>query len=394
MKKLGIDGLNVRGKRVLMRVDFNVPQDESGAITDDTRIRRALASIEQLSSAGGRLILMSHLGRPKGKAVPGLRMDPVAERLAELLGKSVRKLDDCVGPEVAAAVAEMKDGEVILLENLRFHAEEEAGNEAFADQLARLGDVYVSDAFGAAHRAHASVTGVPKRMSCAAAGHLMAKEIEFLGMALHSPERPCVAVLGGVKVSDKIGVVRSLLTRVDGLLIGGAMAYTFLKAEGQPVGNSLVEEDKIDLARELLQEATERGVDVLLPVDHVAARELSADAASEVQKEIAPGWMGVDIGPETIQLFCDKLSTAKMVIWNGPMGVFEKKPFAQGTRAIAEAIASLDAVTILGGGDSAAAAEQFGVADKITHVSTGGGASLEFLEGKELPGIAALTDAS
>jgi len=395
MKKLSVEDLDVKGRRVLMRVDFNVPQDEAGAITDDTRIERALPSIRRVIEGRGRLILISHLGRPKGKPDPKLRMNVVAERLSELLGKPVRKMDDCIGPEVEAAARDMKDGDVLLLENLRFHAEEQDADEAFAAKLAGLADMYVSDAFGTAHRPDASMVGVPRLLGRGAAGYLMQREIEYLSMALHSPKHPYIAVLGGKKVSDKILVIRSLLDRVDGLIIGGAMAYTFLKAQAKGVGNSLVEEDKVALAGELLEEAKQKGVDLLLPVDHVAAREIAGDAATEVQKdEIAEGWIGGDIGPDTIRLFSDKLASARMVVWNGPMGVFEKEPFAAGTRALAQTLAGLDAVTIVGGGDSAAAIEQLGLADKMTHVSTGGGASLEFLEGKELPGIAALTDAT
>jgi len=350
MKKLSVEDLDVKGRRVLMRVDFNVPQDEAGAITDDTRIERALPSIRRVIEGRGRLILISHLGRPKGKPDPKLRMNVVAERLSELLGKPVRKMDDCIGPEVEAAARDMKDGDVLLLENLRFHAEEQDADEAFAAKLAGLADMYVSDAFGTAHRPDASMVGVPRLLGRGAAGYLMQREIEYLSMALHSPKHPYIAVLGGKKVSDKILVIRSLLDRVDGLIIGGAMAYTF---------------------------------------------QIAGDAATEVQKdEIAEGWIGGDIGPDTIRLFSDKLASARMVVWNGPMGVFEKEPFAAGTRALAQTLAGLDAVTIVGGGDSAAAIEQLGLADKMTHVSTGGGASLEFLEGKELPGIAALTDAT
>ena len=392
MRKLSVSDLDFQGKRVLMRVDFNVPQDANGAVTDDTRIRRALPTIRHVTERGGRLVLVSHLGRPKDRE-PALRMDPVAKRLSELLGKPVRKLDECVGPEVEQAVGEMADGDVILLENVRFYREEKSGDEAFARKLGALADLYVSDAFGTAHRPDTSVVGAAKVVGKAAAGFLMQKEIDFLGKALNAPERPYAAVLGGAKVADKITVIRSLMERVDALIIGGAMAYTFLKARGANVGDSRVDEDHLDLAKSLLDEAAAKGVEILLPVDHVVAREFSEQGETAVQEgDIQDGWMGLDIGPKTIALYVDKVKSCRTVVWNGPMGVFEMAPFAGGTRALAEAMADSGATTVVGGGDSAAAVEEFGLADKMSHVSTGGGASLEFLEGKDLPGISALTD--
>lgn len=394
MKKLTVDKIDVAGKRVLMRVDFNVPQDDNGKITDDTRICEAMKSIKHVVDRGGRLILMSHLGRPKGEVVEKHRMNVVAERLQELLGKPVLKLDDCVGPEVEEAVGKMKDGDVILLENVRFHAEEQAGDPEFARKLASLGEVYVSDAFGTAHRADVSMVGSAELLPVRVAGFLMQKEIEFLSKALEAPEKPYVAVLGGAKVSDKIAVTRNFYKCADAILIGGGMAYTFLKANGVDIGSSKLEADKVDLAKDLLKEAVDAGVDILLPVDHVAGKELTDDAETEIQKPgVDDGWLGLDIGPETVKLFCDKLRSAKMVVWNGPMGVFEKKPFQQGTRAVAELLAESDAISIVGGGDTASAVSVFGVAEKMSHVSTGGGASLEFLEGKSLPGIEVLNDA-
>jgi phosphoglycerate kinase len=395
MDKKTIRDIDVKSKRVLARVDFNVPlatDPESGAIevTDDTRIRAALPTIQYLLDQGAAVILMSHLGRPKGVVVEGLRMDPVAQRLSQLLGQPVRKLDDCVGPEVSQAVEEMAPGEVILLENTRFHAEETKNDAAFAQALASLGEVYVNDAFGTAHRAHASTEGVTHYLP-AVAGFLMEKELTFLGRALTAPEHPFITILGGAKVSDKIGVIENLLPRVEGLLIGGGMANTFLKAQGYEVGESLVEDDKLEVARGLLAEAEAR---LVLPVDVVIADAFSADAQRRTVgvDEVPSGWRILDIGPQTVALFKEKLAGAKTVVWNGPMGVFEFAPFAEGTQAIAGALAELEATIIIGGGDSVAAVEQAGVADKMTHISTGGGAALEFLEGKELPGMAALQD--
>jgi phosphoglycerate kinase len=397
-RKLGLNDLDVKGRRVLMRVDFNVPQDDAGKITDDQRIRAALPSIEAVLKKGGSLVLMSHLGRPKGKPDPKFSLAPCAARLSELLKKPVRLLPDCIGPQVARSCAALKPGEVVLLENLRFHAEEQEGDAAFAAQVAALGDLYVNDAFGTCHRPDASMVAVPQAMGRAAAGFLVEKEIEFLSRALESPEHPYWAILGGAKVSDKISVIKKLLGNADGFLIGGAMAYAFLKANGKNVGKSKLEKtegvDPVAVARQALDEAAKKKIPILLPVDHVVVREFKEDAtAMTVKDEIPDGLMGVDIGPETVELYCRKIAGAKMVVWNGPMGVFEMESFAAGTLAVAEALAKSHAVTIVGGGDTAAAVEKFGLAEKMRHVSTGGGASLEFLEGKELPGIAVLTDA-
>ncbi|MBE3584078.1 MAG: phosphoglycerate kinase [Limnochordaceae bacterium] len=393
MKKLSVRDIEARGKRVLVRVDFNVPL-ENGNITDDTRIRAALPTIQLLLDQGAKVILCSHLGRPDGKVVEELRLRPVQERLAQLLGRKVEMAPDCVGPEVEAMVARMQPGDVLLLENLRFHPEEEANDPGFARQLAQLADIWVNDAFGAAHRAHASTAGVGKYLP-GAAGLLMQKEIEIMGKALENPERPFAAILGGAKVKDKIGVIRNLIPRVDTLLIGGGMAYTFLKSQGLEIGRSLLDEKNLKLAGELLQEAKSRGVEVLLPVDVVVADHFAADATHRVVpvNQIPADWEGLDIGPKTRELFADRIRRAKTVIWNGPLGVFEMPAFAEGTNAVARALAESSAISIIGGGDSAAAIEKAGVADKMTHVSTGGGASLEFLEGKELPGVAALADA-
>jgi len=391
MDKLSIRDLDVKGKKVLMRVDFNVPL-AGDTITDDTRIVAALDSIRYVLDNGGALVLMSHLGRPKGKVKEELRLTPVAKRLEQLLGKPVRKTDDCIGPDVQAAAAELAPGDVLLLENLRFHPEEEAGDRDFARQLAALGDLYVDDAFGTCHRAHASTAIITQFVDQAAAGFLLEKEIEYLGKAVADPDKPYVAILGGAKVSDKIPVIENLITKVDAIIIGGAMAYTFLKTQGEAIGKSRLEEEMLQTAARLVKQAQDAGVDVLLPVDHVVADNFAEDAATQTVDEIPDGWMALDIGPKTIDLFTGKLKEAKTIVWNGPMGVFEMAPFAAGTRAIAEALAGSDATTIIGGGDSAAAVNQFGLADKMSHISTGGGASLEFLEGKELPGIAALSD--
>ncbi len=393
MNKLTIKDLNVKGKRIFVRVDFNVPLDDILRITDDTRIRAALPTIEYLVDKGAKIILASHLGRPKGKVVESMRLTPVAKRLEELLGRSIVKMDDCKGDQVKAAVGQMKDGDILLLENLRFYKEEEANDSAFSKELAELADLYVNDAFGAAHRAHASTEGVARHLP-AAAGFLLQKEIEIMGKALADPAKPFVAILGGAKVSDKIGVIRNLLTKVDTLLIGGGMAYTFLKAKGYEIGKSLLDAEKMDLANELMDEASKRNVTLLLPVDVVVADAFAEDANRRVVAvdSIPADWEGLDIGPRSAEKYASIVKDAGTVIWNGPMGVFEMEPFAQGTRAIAEAMAQCKGVTIVGGGDSAAAVEEMGYADKITHVSTGGGASLEFLEGKDLPGVVALND--
>ncbi len=392
MNKQTIRDVDVKGKRVLVRVDFNVPLDD-GRITDDRRIREALPTITELRRRGARVILASHLGRPDGKVVEGLRLDPVARRLGELLGVPVRKLPDCVGPDVERAVAQVRDGDVVLLENLRFHPEEEANDATFARALASVAQLYVNDAFGTAHRAHASTVGVTQFLP-AVAGLLMEKELTYLSQALENPRRPFVAILGGKKVSDKIGVIRNLLTKADALLIGGAMGYTFLHAQGLSVGTSLIEEDKLALARSLMEDAAKRRVPFRLPDDVVAADRFAADAAHRVVAvgSIPQGWMGLDIGPQTSAAYAAVIASAGTVMWNGPMGVFEFPAFAAGTRAVAEAMAQSKAVTIVGGGDSAAAVQQMGLADRMTHISTGGGASLEFLEGKQLPGVAALLD--
>lgn len=393
MNKATVKDIPVAGKRVLVRVDFNVPMNEKQEITDDRRIRAAIPTIQYLVDQKAKVILVSHLGRPKGKPTPQFRMDPVAKRLSELLGRDVKKVDDVIGDVPARAIAEMKDGDVILLENVRFYKEEEANDEGFARKLADLADIFVNDAFGTAHRAHASTAGVAKFLP-AVAGFLMQKEIETMGRALENPVRPFVAILGGAKVSDKIGVIKNLIGKVDTLIIGGGMAYTFLKAKGYEVGDSLLEADKIDLASSLMQMAEQRGIEFLLPVDVVVADRFALDANAKIVKssQIPKGWQGVDIGPETVDTFKEAIKGAGTVIWNGPMGVFEMERFAVGTREIAEALAKSGAITIVGGGDSAAAIEQMGYADKMTHVSTGGGASLEFLEGLELPGVAVLQD--
>jgi phosphoglycerate kinase len=385
-----ITDLEVKGKKVFVRVDFNVPMNESRQITDDTRIRAALPTIRFLREKGARVILASHLGRPKGKVDPEFSLAPAAAALAALLGAPVAITPDCVGAETLAATNKLADGEVLLLENLRFHAEEEKNDPAFAQQLADLADFYVNDAFGSAHRAHASTEGIAHLLP-SAAGFLMDKEIEIMGKALAAPERPFVAIIGGAKVSDKIAVIENLLTKVDTLIIGGGMANTFLKAKGYEVGKSLLEADKVELAASLLKQA-EGKVRVLLPEDVIAAEEFSATAKHRVTaaEAIAAGESALDIGPRTREVFAAAVREAKTVIWNGPMGVFEMEPFAGGTRAVAQALAESGAVTIVGGGDSVAAVELMGLSDKITHISTGGGASLEFLEGKVLPGVAAL----
>lgn len=393
MNKKTIEDIDVRGKRVLVRVDFNVPMDENGNITDDRRIRAALPTIQYLIKNNAKVILMSHLGRPKGEFDPKYSLAPVAKRLSELLGQEVIMAKDVIGESAKNAVASMKEGQVVLLENVRFHKEETKNDPEFAKALAQLGDIYVNDAFGSAHRAHASTEGVAHYLP-AVAGYLIQKELEVMGKALENPERPFVAILGGAKVSDKIGVIENLINKVDVLLIGGGMAYTFLKAKGYEVGNSLLEEDKVELAKQLMEKAKEKGVKLLLPVDNVVAQEFKADAPHKVvdSDEIEAGWMGMDIGPKTREMFGEEIKKAKTVVWNGPMGVFEMPAFAEGTKAVAKYVSECGGTTIIGGGDSAAAVEQLGFADKMTHISTGGGASLEFLEGKVLPGIAALND--
>ncbi|SHF57959.1 phosphoglycerate kinase [Caldanaerobius fijiensis DSM 17918] len=393
MNKKTIEDIDVTGKRVLVRVDFNVPMDENKNITDDTRIRAALPTIEYLINKNAKVILVSHLGRPKGQFNEKYSLKPVAARLSQLLGKDVIMANDVIGEDAKAKAAALQNGQVLLLENVRFHAEEEKNDPDFSKQLASLAEVYVNDAFGTAHRAHASTAGVADYLP-AVAGYLIKKELDVMGKALEDPERPFVAILGGAKVSDKIGVITNLLDKVDTLIIGGAMCFTFFKAKGYEVGKSLVEEDKVELAKDMMKQAESKGVKFLLPVDVVVAREFKADAEHWTvdSDKIPSDVMGLDIGQKTIDLFSKEIISAKTVVWNGPMGVFEMPAFAVGTKAIAEAMSKCSGTTIIGGGDSAAAVEQLGYADKMTHISTGGGASLEFLEGKELPGVAVLQD--
>ncbi len=394
MNKKTIDDIDPKGKRVLVRVDFNVPLDAQKNVTDDTRIRAALPTIKSLADRGGRVILMSHLGRPKGQVKEEFRLAPAADSLSKLLGKPVQALQDCIGDDVKKAVHAMQDGDVVLLENLRFHPEEEKNDPEFCKQLAELGDLYVNDAFGTAHRAHASTEGVTRFFETNVAGYLMKKEMEYLVGALESPARPFIAILGGLKISGKIDVIKNLLEKVDGILIGGAMAYTLLKVKGIDVGDSIVEEEKIEVAKDTLEAVEAKGISFLLPDDHKAATEVKENVEPQVinSQSIPAGLKGIDIGPETIKRYEEEIAKAKTIVWNGPMGVFEIPAFAEGTIKIAKAIAASDAVSIVGGGDSVSAVNKTGVHDKITHISTGGGASLELLEGKDLPGLVALTD--
>ena len=393
--KKSIEDLNLNGKKVLVRCDFNVPMDEDRNITDDRRIRSSLPTIEHILKNNGKAILMSHLGRPKGEAKPEFSLEPIAKRLSELLGKEIVFAQDnnVISEKVESIVNAMEDGEVVLLENTRFRKEEKENDEEFAKKLASLGELYINDAFGTSHRSHASNVGVSKFLP-SAVGFLVQKEIEVMGKALDNPDRPFLAILGGAKVSDKIGVIENLINKVDSIIIGGGMSYTFLKAKGLEVGESILEADKVNLARELMKKAEEKGVELLLPLDIVVAKEFKNDTKFKTVKsdEIPVDMMGMDIGEETIKLFSDAIRKSKTIVWNGPVGVFEMANFKEGTDAIAKAMAETDGITIVGGGDSASAVEKAGFQDKMTHISTGGGASLEFLEGKALPGIAAISN--
>ncbi len=397
MNKLSIDKVDLKDKRVLVRVDFNVPLDDKLNVTNDIRIVESLQTIKKIIDSSGKAILMSHLGRPKGERKPEFSLKPASERLSKLLNKNVLLAPDCIGTEIEKIVSNMKAGDVVLLENLRFHKEEEKNDPEFAKQLAKLGDVYINDAFGSAHRAHASTEGVTKFIKTCAAGYLMQKELDYLGSALSNPKRPYCAVLGGAKISGKIDVINNLLDKVDSLIIGGGMAFTFFKAQGKEIGKSLLEAEKLDLAKELLNKISKSKAKLLLPVDIVVAEEFKNDSPSSIVNvdEIPSDKMGLDIGPETIKLFSDVVMKSKTIVWNGPMGVFEMDNFAKGTFAIAQTLAEATikgSVTVIGGGDSAAAIDKAGLKDKVSHVSTGGGASLEFLEGKTLPGVTALND--
>jgi phosphoglycerate kinase len=398
MNKITVDDINFRGRKALVRVDFNVPLDGKQKITDDRRIRAALPTLKKILKDGGTVIACSHLGRPKGKHVPSMSLRPVSKRLSELLGKQVQFAEDCIGPEAANVIGRLNEGQCVLLENLRFHAGEEKNDPEFARKLSNLADIYVNDAFGSAHRAHASTEGVTRYFDQAVAGYLMEKELRYLGQALDKPKHPFVAILGGAKISGKIDVITNLLGKVDKLFIGGGMVFTFSKAMGFPIGDSLLEEDKVELAKQIIERAKSSNTKLFFPVDAVIAKEIKNDAETKVVEidKIPDGYKGLDIGPGTVDLFKKELEGAQTVVWNGPMGVFETEPFAKGTFAIANILAKLTdngATTIVGGGDSAAAVAKAGLEDKLSHISTGGGASLEFLEGKTLPGVAALTSA-
>ncbi len=397
MNKLTIDKVDVKGKRVLLRVDFNVPLDDTGRITDDNRIRESLPTIKKIVADGGMPVIMSHLGRPKGKKNPSMSLKPAAVRLGELLGTPVRMADDCIGESVEKLARELKPGEVLLLENLRFYNEEEGNDDGFCQKLARLGDVYVNDAFGTAHRAHASTAGITKYFKQNAAGYLMEKEIRYLGSAVQNPKRPFVAIIGGAKISGKIDVIENLMKKVDTILIGGGMAYTFAKVMGHEIGTSLFETEKADMAKDIIERAKTSQAKILFPTDSVIAKEFKNDAEHKIvpMDAIPSGWMGVDIGTATIDAYRRQILSAGTVVWNGPMGVFEMPNFAKGTRAIAESLSEATkkgCITVVGGGDSAAAIADMGLEKEVTHVSTGGGASLEYLEGKSLPGLEALTN--
>ena len=392
LNKKTMKDIDVKGQRVFVRVDFNVPMAD-GAITDETRIRAAIPTIEYLVEQGAKVILASHLGRPKGEVKEDMRLTAVGIRLAKLMGKPVTKLDESIGQAVEEAVANMQDGDILLLENVRFHAGEEKNDPTLAQQFAQLADIYVNDAFGAAHRAHASTEGIAKHIP-AVSGFLMQKELDVLGKALSNPEHPFTAIIGGAKVKDKIGVIESLLEKVDHLIIGGGLSFTFIKAQGHDIGKSLLEEDKIELAKSFIEKAKAKGVQLHMPVDAVVANEFSQDAETQIVDvdAIPADWMGLDIGPKTAANYAEVIKNSKLIIWNGPMGVFEMDKFANGTKTVADAMATTAGYTVIGGGDSAAAVEKFEVADKMDHISTGGGASLELMEGKELPGIVALND--
>ena len=391
--KKSIEDVNVKGKRVFVRVDFNVPMAD-GQVSDDTRIRAAIPTINYLVEQGAKVILASHLGRPKGEVNEDMRLTAAGARLEELIGKPVKKLDESIGEAVEKVVAEMQEGDIVLLENVRFHKGEEKNDEELSKAFAKLADVYVNDAFGAAHRAHATTEGITKHVDVAVSGFLMQKELDVLGKALSNPERPFTAIIGGAKVKDKIDVIENLLDKVDNLIIGGGLAFTFVKAMGHDVGKSLLEEDKIDLAKSFIEKAKEKGVNFYMPIDAVVAGEFSNDAEiATVDIDAIPSdMMGLDIGPKTAAKYAEVIKASKLIIWNGPMGVFEMEKFANGTKAVAQAMAETEGYTVIGGGDSAAAVEKFGFAEKMDHVSTGGGASLELMEGKELPGIVALND--
>lgn len=390
MNKKTIEDIDVNGKKVLMRCDFNVPQDENGNITDNRRIVSALPSIKYLIEHNAKVILCSHLGRPKGEFKEKYSLKPIAEELSKLLGKEVKLAKDVIGEDAHNLANNLKDGDVMLLENVRFHKEEEANDPEFAKKLADMAEIYVNDAFGTAHRAHASTAGVASYLP-AVSGFLIKKELDFMGSALENPERPFVAILGGAKVSDKIGVIENLMEKVDTLIIGGAMAYTFLKATGKNIGNSLCEDEKLELAKNILEKAKQKNVKLMLPVDNIEAKSTD-DEVTKIVEDIEDGYAGFDIGPKTIEMYEKELESAKTVVWNGPLGMFELEKFANGTMSIARKLAELDAITIIGGGDSASAIEKAGLSDKMSHISTGGGASLEFLEGKKLPGIEVLED--